>query len=221
MQAMGRVHVIPDEGVAGRPRPSSSRAWLLDADAFHTEFEDLYTDVDRSEGVTRMRWLATQVWRSADPTVHGYVDRLHTGSADEWESAYHEAHAVDWYRVLMGAHLEAVPSVSDPRTLRKGLALLGWTPSESRRAVYGRELDSLVGQYGSDRLVSDLAPHLMVDSRGWLDQDDLDHAVARLQGLDPAGFRQHQHLVPLVEELYGCLAAARRRPERVLLVLAD
>jgi hypothetical protein len=221
MQAMERVHVIPDVGAATRPRASSSKAWLLDPVAFHASFDELYAGVDRSEGVARMRWLATQIWRSTDPGTHEYVDRLHTGSADEWEAAYHDTHVVDWYRVLMADHLVPAPGVSDPRALRRGLPELGWTPAEARRAVYGRELIGLAETYAAPGVAGDLGPQLMVDSRGWLAADDVEHAIARLQGIDPARFRHAQPLVPLVEELYATLAVARQRPDRVLLVLAD
>jgi len=218
---MERVHVIPDVGAVARPRASSSRAWLLDADTFHRVFDDLYAGVDRAEGLTRMRWLATQVWRSTDPGTHQYVDRLRTGSADDWEAAYHDSHLVDWYRVLMAGHLTPVPSVSDPRRLRNGLPQLGWTPAEARRATYGRELKSLVEAYGSLPVVADIAPQLMLDSRGWLGPDDVERALDRLRGIDPGCFRHAQPLVPLVEELYAMLAAARARPDGVLLLLAD
>ncbi len=186
MQAMERVHVIPDVGASAGPRPSSSRAWLLDAVAFHASFDELYAGVDRAEGLARMRWLATQVWRSTDPATHGYVDRLRTGSADDWEAAYHESHLVDWYRVLMADHLVPAPGVSDARALRRGLSELGWTPAEARRAVYGRELTSLVEALASTEVAGEIGPQLMVDSRGWLGPDDVDHAIARLQGIDPS-----------------------------------
>ena len=221
MQAMERVHVIPDVGTTARPRPSSSRAWLLDPVAFHASFDELYARVDRAEGLARMRWLATQVWRSVDPVTHGYVDRLRTGSADDWEAAYHDSHLVDWYRVLMADHLCPAPGVSDPRALRLGLPGLGWTPAEARRAVYGRELMGLVEAYADPVVAGDIGPQLLVDSRGWLGPDDAEHALARLRGIDPAAFRDAQPLVPLVEELYATLAVAAQHPDRVLLVLAD
>ncbi len=221
MQAMERVHVIPDVGAATRPRASSSRAWLLDPVGFHASFDELYAGVERAEGLARMRWLATQVWRSTDPATHRYVDRLRTGSADDWEVAYHDSHLVDWYRVLMADHLVPAPGVSDPRTLRRGLPELGWTPAEARRAVYGRELTGLVDAYASSEVAGDIGPQLMVDSRGWLGPEDVEHAIDRLRAIDPARFRDAQPLVPLVEELYAALAVALDRPDRVLLVLAD
>ena len=218
---MERVHVIPDVGAAGRPRPSSSRAWLLDPVGFHSAFDELYAAVDRAEGLARMRWRATQIWRSTDPATHAYVDRLRTGSADDWEADYHESHLVDWYRVLMAEHLIPAPSVSDPRLLRKGLPGLGWTPAEARRATFGRELKSLIEAYGSEPVAADIGPQLMLDSRGWLGPDDVERAVERLRGIDPACFRHAQPLVPLVEELYAMLAAAGEHPDCVLLLLGD
>src|SRR5262249_24620260 len=156
---------------------------------------------------------------SQDPATHCYVDRLRTGSADDWEAAYHESHLVDWYRVLMADHLTPAPGVTDPRALRRGLPGLGWTPAEARRAVYGRRLMGLVEAYAAPPVAGDIGPQLLVDSRGWLGPDDVDHAIARLKGIDPAAFRHAQPLVPLVEELYVTLALARDHPDRVLLVL--
>ena len=63
MQAMDRVHVVPEARKRARPVAAYSRAWLLDAEAFHDDFDDLYAEIDTAEGLARMRWLATQTWR--------------------------------------------------------------------------------------------------------------------------------------------------------------
>jgi hypothetical protein len=221
MQAVERVHVIADPR-SSEPSPASlSRSWLLDADGFHDEFEVLYRDRDTAEGLARMRWMATQIWRSTDPLIQAYVDLLRTGSADDWEGAYDAAQIGDWYRVLMAAHLAPAPSLSRPRALRDGLAQLGWSPNEARRLAYGRELTSLVAGYGSDAVVSEIAPLLMLGSRGWLDDEDVERGLERLHALDRAVFRDAQPLVPLVEELHAMLAAAHDEPDCVLLLLAD
>jgi hypothetical protein len=226
MEAMDRVHVVPeshkvDAEDAAPATASASRAWVLDAAAFHHEFDELYGGIDTSEGLTRMRWLATQTWRSTDHVTHRYVDMLCTYSADDWEVAYDEAHLVDWYRVLMASHLRELPAVSSPKALRDRLPLVGWTPTEARRFVFGRELQSLVETFGSVPVVAQIAPLLTTGSRGWLSQDDVDAALARLRGLDPRRFRDVQELVPLVEELYALLDEARGHADDVVLLICD
>jgi hypothetical protein len=219
MQASERVRLIADPERAARLRAHESRAWLLDADAFHDEFEILYRESDTAEGIARMRWMATQLWRSADEATHHYVDLLPTSSADDWEAEYDASHVGEWYRVLMAAHLDPAPSLSDPRAVRDGLVVLGWTPTEARRLAYGRELTSLVASYASDVVVADIAPQLMLGCRGWLDDEDVELGLSRLLALDPAAFRHHQPVVPLVEELHAMLTAAHASPDRVLLLL--
>ena len=226
MEAMDRVHVVHESRKSepdGQrdPAASYSRAWVLDAVAFHAEFDELYRGIETSEGLTRMRWLATQTWRSTDDGTHHYIDMLRTDSADDWEVAFEEAHLADWYRVLMASHLEALPAVTTPRALKDRLPLVGWTATEARRSCYGRELQSLVEQYGSVPVIAQIAPLLTTGSRGWLSQDDVAAAVARLRSLDPGLFRDLQELVPLVEELFALLEAATAHPDRVVLLICD
>ncbi len=221
MQAMERVHVIRDPARVGRARASSNRAWLLEPETFHHDFDELYRETATSEGLVRMRWLATQIWRSTDQSIHQYVDLLHTSSPDDWEGDFDDSQLGDWYRVLMAEHLVSVPAVSDPRALREGLPALGFTPAEARRLAYGRELKSLVETYGSELAATEIAPQLLLDSRGWLGADDIEAGLARLRGLDREAFRDAQPMVPLVEELYGQLVAGQAQPDRVLLLLAD
>jgi hypothetical protein len=219
MEAMDRVHVVPDARPGTIPTTSYSRAWLLEPDAFHHEYDALYASIESAEGLTRMRWLATQTWRSADPVTHDYVDMLRTGSADDWEVAFDEVHLADWYRVLMAGHVEPVPAVASPKALKDCLPLLGFTPSEARRLAYGRELQSLVETFGSVPVVAQIAPQLTIGSRGWLSHDDVVATIERLRGLDPRCFRDAQEAIPLIEGLYGLLEAARAQPDRVLLLL--
>ena len=221
MEAMDRVHVIPDASLQARSATSFSRAWVLEPEPFHHEFDALYASIDTAEGLTRMRWLATQTWRSTDAVTHDYVDMLRTGSADDWEVAFDEAHLADWYRVLMAAHLEPVPAVTSPKALKERLPQLGFTPSEARRLAYGRELKSLVETFGSVPVVAQIAPQLTIGSRGWLSQDDVVGARDRLRGLDPRRFRDVQDLIPLVEDLYALLDTARGHPDQVVLLLSD
>jgi len=219
MQASERVRLITETDHPARPRVHESRAWLLDADTFHDDFELLYREADSAEGIARMRWMATQLWRSADEDTHRYVDLLPTSSADEWEAEYDPSHLGEWYRVLMAAHLEPAPSLSDPKSLRDGLSALGFTPTEARRLSYGRELTTLVAAFASDAVVADIAPQLMLDSRGWLDDEDVELGLDRLHSIDRSAFRHRQPLVPLVEELHAMLLAAHSSPDRVLLIL--
>jgi hypothetical protein len=219
MQAMGRVRLIADPGPSAARTPRVSRAWLLDADAFHDQIEPLYADLDTAEGLARLRWLATQVWRAPDEAAHGYLDLLEVGTADEWEAGHDRSRLGQWYRVLMAPHLRPLPSVTDPRALRDGLVHLGWTPAEARRLAFGRELTSLVEAFGSDWLAEELGPMLTLGSRGWLDDDDVASAIARLHGLDPAAFRGAPHLVPLVEQLHDELLAAAEGTDGVLLLV--
>jgi len=221
MEAMDRVHVIPDASLQARSATSFSRAWVLEPEPFHHEFDALYASIDTAEGLTRMRWLATQTWRSTDAVTHDYVDMLRTGSADDWEVAFDEAHLADWYRVLMAAHLEPVPAVTSPKALKERLPQLGFTPSEARRLAYGRELKSLVETFGSVPVVAQIAPQLTIGSRGWLSQDDVVGARDRLRGLDPRRFRDVQDLIPLVEDLYALLDTASGHPDQVVLLLSD
>ena len=66
-----------------------------------------------------------------------------------------------------------------------------------------------------------IAPLLTTGSRGWLSQDDVEAALARLRGLDPRRFRDAQELVPLVEELYALLDGARGHADDVVLLICD
>lgn len=221
MEAMDRVHVLTEAPRAPRPLTSYSRAWVLDPEPFHHEFDGLYAAIDTAEGLTRMRWLATQTWRSTDGVTHGYVDMLRTESADDWEDAYDEVHLADWYRVLMAGHVDPLPAVATPKALKERLPMVGFTASEARRLAYGRELQSLVETFGSVPVVAQIAPLLTIGSRGWLSQDDVEGALSRLHQLDPRVFRDTQDLVPLVEELHSMLTAARAHPDQVVLLLCD
>jgi hypothetical protein len=219
MQAMDRVQVVPEARKQTRPEARDSRAWLLDPVEFHSDFDQMYAEIDTAEGLTRMRWRATQTWRGTDDATHEYVDMLRTGSADDWEVAFDEVHLADWYRVLMAGHVEAAPAVGIPKTLKERLPQVGFTPTEARRLAYGRELKSLVETFGSVGVVAQIAPLLAIGGRGWLSQDDIKLGLHRLRGLDPSVFRDAQDLVPLVDQLYAMLAAASERPHQVLLLL--
>jgi hypothetical protein len=221
MQAMDRVHVVPEARKRTGAVTTYSRAWLLDPLSFHEDFDDLYAEIDTAEGLARMRWLATQTWRSQDDTAQRYVDMLRTASADDWEAAFDEVHLADWYRVLMAQHLIDSPAVSMPRALKERLPAVGFTPTEARRLAYGRELKSLVETFGSVGVVAQIAPLLTIGCRGWLSQDDIKLSLHHLHGLDPRRFRDAQDLVPLVEQVHAMLDGAAQHPDHVLLLLCD
>lgn len=224
MEAMDRIHVVTDSHQPTRPARSAtsySRAWVLRPEPFHHEFDTLYSSIDTAEGLTRMRWLATQTWRSTDDLTHDYVDMLRTGSADDWEIAYDETHLADWYRVLMASHVDSLPAVSTPKALKERLPQLGFTPSEARRLAYGRELKSLVETFGSVPVVAQIAPQLTIGSRGWLSQDDVDGGLNRLRQIDRRCFRDAQDLIPMIEQLYALLSTAQAHPDQVVLLLCD
>lgn len=224
MEAMDRIHVVTDTHQPTRPARSAmsySRAWVLQPEPFHHEFDTLYSSIDTAEGLTRMRWLATQTWRSTDDLTHDYVDMLRTGSADDWEIAYDESHLADWYRVLMAAHVDSLPAVSTPKALKERLPQLGFTPSEARRLAYGRELKSLVETFGSVPVVAQIAPQLTIGSRGWLSQDDVEGGLTRLRQIDRRCFREAQDLIPMIEQLYALLSTAQADPDQVVLLLSD
>ncbi|MEI7591595.1 MAG: hypothetical protein WCK41_00070 [Actinomycetes bacterium] len=221
MEAMDRVHVLTEPNRTFRPTSSYSGAWLLDPEPFHTEFDQLYAGIESSEGLTRLRWAATQTWRSTDVVTHDYVDMLRTESADDWEDAYDEKHLADWYRVLMASYVEPITAIKTPKALKERLPLLGFSASESRRLAYGRELQGLVEAFGSLPVVAQIAPFLSIGSRGWLSQDDVESALNRLHGLDRTIFRDAQELVPMVEDLHAMLSAARNQPNSVVLLLCD
>jgi hypothetical protein len=146
---------------------------------------------------------------------------LRTGSADDWEVAFDEAHLSDWYRVLMAEYLRPNQAVTTPKALKDRLPLVGFSPTEARRLAYGRELKSLVEEFGSVGVVAQIAPQLTIGSRGWLSQEDVELSLDRLRSLDPRAFRDAQDLVPLVEQLYAMLLGATQHPECVLLLLCD
>ena len=218
---MDRVHVVPEARKRAGAVASYSRAWLLDPVSFHEDFDDLYAEIDTAEGLARMRWQATQTWRSRDDSSQHYVDMLRTASADEWELAFDEVHLADWYRVLMAHHLLDSPAVTMPRALKERLPAVGFTPTEARRLAYGRELKSLVECFGSVGVVAQIAPLLTIGCRGWLSQDDIKLSLHHLRGLDPRRFRDAQDLVPLVEQVHAMLAGAAQHPDHVLLLLCD
>ena len=144
----------------------------------------------------------------------GYVDRLRTGSADDWEAAYHDSHLVDWYRVLMADHLIPAPAVSDPRALRRGPARAragprprpGAPPTAASSPAWSRPT-------ARPRWSADIGPSsCSTAAAGWAPTTSSAPSTG-CGASTPRCFRDAQPLVPLVEELYAMLAVARDRPD--------
>jgi hypothetical protein len=117
-----------------------SRAWVLDAVAFHLDVELLRRS---SDGLVAVRDAALQVWRSPDPEVRAYLEVLAIGDPEEWVTGPDPSHLVDWYRLLMAPHLAPTRAFRCPDVLRRRLPDLGWPPMEARRLARGRELLTL------------------------------------------------------------------------------
>ena len=58
-------------------------------------------------------------------------------------------------------------------------------------------------------------------TKGWLDHDDLTVALDRMRRLDKTVFRDHQDLVPMVENAFHVFEAAAAKPDHVLLTVTD
>lgn len=217
---METVIVRPPGDARGMLRPISDlgTAWLLDPVALHREFDDLFTGLVDERGLIGFRRRATEIWRSTDPVVHDYIAMLPTHTPDEWESGFDEAHLAEWYRVIMGAHLIPTSGVRSPAAIKDRLPDLGWLPADARRLAWGRELSSLAETFGEVEAGTALALVLPLGNKGWLSQDDIAEAIERFRAMDRRRFRNHQNLVPLVEEIYTVLCAAAREPDRVLLL---
>jgi hypothetical protein len=190
--------------------PLASRAWLLEPVQFHREIDTLRNAPD---GLVAVRDAAMDVWRSDDPSLRRYLEMLELGDPEEWMRGPEPGHVVDWYRLLMGPHLVPIGGCAQPDVLRRRLPELGWPPMDARRLARGRELLQLARLHSSSPLVDDLSLH-----KGWLHHDDLVADLDRLRNLDPRLFRGRKDLVPVVEDAFELLAAASRRPDRVVII---
>lgn len=198
-----------------------SRAWMLEPVEFHREFVELYGARSSPDGHVRLRAQATRVHRSGDPIVQGYVEMLRGASPDEWQAGFVDAHVVDWYRVLMAPYLTPTRAFLTPDLLKRRFPDLGWSPSEARRLALGRELQLLAETYAPDEGGRRLSLHFNLGNKGWLSQDDVEAALARMRRLPRSAFRRHQDLVGVVEHTYEVLEAAATKPDHVLLMIHD
>ncbi len=194
---------------------------MLDPLAFHREFEELFSGISTPDGFARLRARAARIWRSADPVTQTYIELLRTASADEWEEGFEPEHVVDWYRVLMAPYLLPTRAFRSPDLLKRRLPDLGWAPAEARRLALGRELQILAEVHGDPDIVSRLSLHFTLGNKGWLSQDDIAQAITRLRTTDRSVFRDHQDIVPVVENAYEVLEAAATKPDHVLLMITD
>jgi hypothetical protein len=187
---------------------------MLDAVAFHREFDELMHAANPADGYAIVGEAATEVWLSHDPITRSYLDVLRLPPLDD-------AHLADWYRVLMARHITPTRAYRPPDLLRRRLPDLGWSAVEARRLAHGRELQLLADAFATNDTANVLASHLTLADKGWLGQDDVNAALDRMRSLDPGLFRRHQDLVGVVEQAYEVLEAAATKPDLVLLMLSD
>lgn len=195
-----------------------SRAWMLDPVEFHLDIEVLRRSAD---GQLALRDRALRIWEHADPIVRSYLELLTISDPEEWQLAPEPGHLVEWYRVLMAPYLIPTRAFRCPDVLRRRLPDLDWPPSEARRLARGRELLDLVQQYGPGTLTEELSPHMRMGNKGWLGHDDIVGALDHMRHLERGQFRDHQDLVPVVENAFEVLEAAVTKPDHVLLTITD
>jgi hypothetical protein len=194
-----------------------SRAWMLDPIEFHHDFETLLSGPD---GLVDVRDRASEIWHSTDAAWRPYVELLAV-DPENWRCECEDAHLVEWYRVLMAPYLLATAALESPDEVRRGLPQLGWHMSEARRLARGRELLTLAERHLPDPVVERLRLRFAWGTKGWLDHDDLTLALERMRRLDRAVFREHQDLVPMVENAFHVFEAAAAKPDHVLVVVCD
>lgn len=211
----------PADGVtARRPRTDATAAWLLDPVGLHQEFEELFIGLSDDGGLDRFRDVVTTLWRSTDPVIEGYLHRIPIHTPDEWALGFDESQLGEWYRVLMGRHLRPARGLRWPVRLKERLPELGWLPGDARRLVWGRELAQLSELFaGNDEVTAVLGIVLPLGNKGFLTPDDLDALLGLFRAMDPQVFRDHQFLVPVVEDAFEVLTEAARHRDRVLLLV--
>lgn len=198
---------------------SMARAWMLDADGFHDELATTF-DAPLTDAEVELRERATLVWRDGAPAVQAYVEVLTTETPDEWQACLDERHLVDWYRVTMAPYLLPVQAFACPDVLKCRLPELGWSPSESRRLAFGREINQLAAERAPSALAERIALHAAIGAKGWLCHDDVCAALDRFRGLERSCFRGRTDLVGPVEDAYRVLEAAANKPDHVLILAA-
>ncbi|NCY16443.1 MAG: hypothetical protein EBX39_06685 [Actinobacteria bacterium] len=191
---------------------------MLDTVTFHHEFESFLTS---PAGLVELRDRAVRIWDSQEGTLREYLSMLTVSGPEEWSVACDDDNLVDWYRVLMATHLTPTRALRAPATLRRGLPALGWHATEARRLARGRELLTLAERHLSTAAIERLLPRFGWGHKGWLDQTDLDAALAKMRALDRRSFRDCQDLVPIIEDAFEVFESATRKPDHVLLTIAS
>jgi len=202
-------------GPVGATHGSSS--WMLNTIDFHHEFESI---LHSHLGIVSVRDRAVAIWDSRDQCVRDYLSLLTVTGPDDWSFACDDSNLVDWYRVLMAPHLTPTRSLRSPAALRRGLPALGWHATEARRLSRGRELLTLAERHLETASIERLLPQFGWGHKGWLGQDDLEAALAKLRSLDRQSFRDCQDLVPVIEDAFEVFETASLKPDHVLLSLS-
>lgn len=203
------LRAVPDHG---------GRAWLLDAQALHHEWDELFAGLVDDGGLVPFRARASEIWESGDPVMQDYLGGLRVHTPDEWNDGFEERHLAEWYRVIVAAYIAPVRGFVSPAALKDDLPDLGWVPAEARRLTWGRELAELAAQFGAEEAAAALQLVMRVGNKGWLGQDDIADYLHRFQTMDRRLFRDAQDLIPLVEDAFEVLSIASSAPERVLLL---
>jgi hypothetical protein len=191
-------------------------AWLLDAKSFHDEFDELFAGLGDRDGLERFWGRALRVCGDPDPEVRRYLATVEVRPPEQWATRFEDAHLAEWYRILMASHLRPTPGLQSPGAVKDRLPDLGIARPDARRLAFGRELCTLAQAYADPDCAAVLTSVLPMGNKGWLDQVDIATFIDDLHNLDRKVFRDHQNLVPLVEEIYHVLGAAVG--DRVLLL---
>ncbi len=197
---------------------ASGYAWLLDPVSFHAEFDRLFADLTDDDGLYRFRDRVIDLWHSTDPVKAGYLGTLRTHTPEEWEQGFEERHLAEWYRIVMADHLLPARGWADTTALKDDLPDLGWSPSDVRRLVWGRELAELAQAYAGEDTAMALTIVMRVGNKGWLSQDDIASWLDAFRTMDREWFRGRKRLIPLVEDTFDVLTGASLHPDRVLLL---
>lgn len=217
MQTLHRPHDGLDVAT-GSTRHRAS-AWILDVEGFHAEFGRLFDALSGPDGPSPLRRRASELWRSDDPTVRRFVERVETNTPEEWEAEFDQAHLGQWYRLLMAAHVEPTRAVRAPDLVRRRLPELGVSPAYARRLAAGRELTELAAAHAPPAVAATMELVMGAGTRGWLSHDDVGFALDSLRQLDPRAFRRAQDLVPICEDLWQSLAEAATDEATVLVLV--
>lgn len=194
----------------------STRTWLLEPIAFHRDFE---TRLSR-EGLSGLRDRALYIWDSPIDDYRRYAQSLPVAGPDDWFVKLDDTYLVDWYRLLMAPFLTSENSLEYPDELRRGLPQLGWHATAARRLARGRELLTLAERHLSDAAMKTMVTRFGWGHKGWLDHEDAVRAVEEMRSLNPAVFRQHRELVPVIENAFQLFESSALKPDHLTIYVA-